>query len=1275
MSEPQWTGPLTPVSSAAAAADFEANTAIALALTGGEGEDSFTGGAGSVWFQGLGGGDVLVGGFDADWLSGGEGDDHLMGGEGADLLEGGEGSDILTGAAGDDHLFGGAGADQMSGGDGRDYLGGGDGHDLLVGGAGDDTLLGDGGDDRLEGGAGNDRLDGGAGNDYLDGGLGGDYAFGGQGADVIMLRDGDDRADGGEGNDAVYGHAGGDILYGGEGDDLLDGGTGDDALDGGAGSDTLYGGTGGDLLQGGDGADFLYGHDGNDRLYGGPGNDFLNGHGGFDVIAGGEGADAIYGGADTDLAVFTGLMADYQITYTSHNVTVAKHGVADTLTQIEFIEFDDGYLDLTAHFQITVDPFAQDDHLTLDEDTIASIHVLANDLDDSALAVTHVGGAAQGTVTLTAGGVIHYAGAADFFGTDAFTYEVTDAHGNVSQAMVQVTVADVNDAPVAAADVIYLASGGSGVTANVLLNDSDIEGDPLSVIPSAGVTASGGSYTLSAAGELSYIAAPGFAGTDTITYTVQDARGAVSAGTVVITDSPAAAPGGGVREFWVGAGEEYASLREVSQVSQEGDIIYVRAGAYYDDYATFNHSVSIIGVGGMAHFIWEGNPNVQGGHLIPNGKGIINTESQAHAVHVENLILEGAVVGDRNGAGIRHQGGDLTVVNSQFIGNQNGILTNASGPSASISVLNSYFDGNGFWDGLAHAIYVKDAASLTVANTQIVNTVAGHHVKSTAASTTVTHSILDDGTGTASFAVDVSQGGDLLVRNNTIIQTESGQAPPILSYSNSRGGEAGTVLIEGNAVINAKASSLFLRNDSEAVAALEGNVFTNINGAQLLLADGLSSLSGNSMDGAAIADRGFDGGAVLFTEGDDVATGSAGADFYSLGGGNDLATAVEGNDMVLGGDGDDQLYGGHGFDNLYGGEGNDLIAGAGSDDLIAGGGGNDLLYGGIGADTMLGGGGDDVIVGGIGGDVINGGAGLDVAVYRDVFPNFIYTTAGGRHFFNGAAESADWGRDALVNVEKAQFLDGVLDLETGVWSAGLWLIDPAIFEGPDDPSDPWPTAIPAELLARGLPILSGTAAHAETVTGTAADEILTGGGGAGDTLAGGGGNDIYVTLGVTTRVVEEAGGGIDTLVVLSDWGRLDAHVENLELAGTLHSNGYGNDLGNVMLGNDGRNRLEGGAGDDILDGRGGNDILVGGEGSDRFRFTGPSPGADWIVGFDAANDIVQVEQALVGTATVADILAAAAESVYGAVIEIGDLRVTFGNLAPEDLTIANFEMI
>src|SRR4030095_7395500 len=116
----------------------------------------------------------------------------------------------------------------------------------------------------------------------------------------------------------------------------------------------------------------------------------------------------------------------------------------------------------------------------------------------------------------------------------------------------------------------------------------------------------------------------------------------------------------------VGAGQQYATLSAAVALSQDGDTIYVKAGTYLNDFAVINTKVTIIGVGGMAHFVSDGTV------AIPNGKAIFTTTTDVTLDHIE---FSGASVPDGNGAGIRYEGGDLVVTNSYFHGNEMGILS------------------------------------------------------------------------------------------------------------------------------------------------------------------------------------------------------------------------------------------------------------------------------------------------------------------------------------------------------------------------------------------------------------------------------------------------------------------------------------------------------------------------------------------------------------------------------------------------------------------------
>ncbi|MDX6631087.1 MAG: hypothetical protein QOH00_3333 [Gaiellales bacterium] len=105
----------------------------------------------------------------------------------------------------------------------------------------------------------------------------------------------------------------------------------------------------------------------------------------------------------------------------------------------------------------------------------------------------------------------------------------------------------VNQAPVASADAPSVPENDvAGVTFNVLTNDSDPEGDPLSLASYDDSTIANGGLTSNGGGSFTYVPAPHFAGTDTFSYTASDGNGNTAAALVTITvtavpDPPAAA--------------------------------------------------------------------------------------------------------------------------------------------------------------------------------------------------------------------------------------------------------------------------------------------------------------------------------------------------------------------------------------------------------------------------------------------------------------------------------------------------------------------------------------------------------------------------------------------------------------------------------------------------------------------------------------------------------------------------------------------------------------
>jgi len=88
--------------------------------------------------------------------------------------------------------------------------------------------------------------------------------------------------------------------------------------------------------------DRLEGNSERNQLAGLGDDDFLYGYGGIDYIEGGDGNDYIDGGAASDYALYDGTLSEYTITRTSAtDVTITGRGYTDTLTNVEYFQFDD----------------------------------------------------------------------------------------------------------------------------------------------------------------------------------------------------------------------------------------------------------------------------------------------------------------------------------------------------------------------------------------------------------------------------------------------------------------------------------------------------------------------------------------------------------------------------------------------------------------------------------------------------------------------------------------------------------------------------------------------------------------------------------------------------------------------------------------------------------------------------------------------------------------------------------------------------------------------
>lgn len=211
------------------------------------------------------------------------------------------------------------------------------------------------------------------------------------------------------------------------------------------------------------------------------------------------------------------------------------------------------------------------------------------------------------------------------------------------------------------------------------------------------------------------------------------------------------------RTLGVGPGQEYQRPSDAAKAVEDGDIVAIEPGEYFDC------------------AIWQANDLVIEGQ----GDGVVITDKTCEGkalfvirgdnVTVRNITFMRARVPDHNGAGIRHEGGTLTVEKSRFINNENGIL-GAPNPSAAVHIRDSTFIRNGKCEGsCAHGVYINEVGLLSIERSTFRDTRIGHHIKSRALRTVLIGNTIEDGaTGTSSYLVDIPFGGSVVMRGNTL---------------------------------------------------------------------------------------------------------------------------------------------------------------------------------------------------------------------------------------------------------------------------------------------------------------------------------------------------------------------------------------------------------------------------------------------------------------------------------------------------------------------------
>ncbi|MCX7380295.1 MAG: hypothetical protein NT133_02515 [Alphaproteobacteria bacterium] len=270
----------------------------------------------------------------------------------------------------------------------------------------------------------------------------------------------------------------------------------------------------------------------------------------------------------------------------------------------------------------------------------------------------------------------------------------------------------------------------------------------------------------------------------------------------------------------VGPDKEFKLPSDAIKAADDGDKVLIDAGEYFDCAVVEANNLVIEGAG------------ADGSSIITDktcgGKAILVTIGDN--ITVRNLTLSRARVADKNGAGIRAEGTTLTVEKVKFINNQNGILSGVR-PDGVTIVRDSDFIRNGICDpACAHGMYIGISKLLRIENSRFSETRQGHHIKSRAARTEIIGTTITDGpNGTASYLIEIPNGGSFVLRDSTL---DKGPKADNRSTAISIGAEGVTqatreITITNNRFTNSgRYRTFFVNNLTATDAILKNNKLT-----------------------------------------------------------------------------------------------------------------------------------------------------------------------------------------------------------------------------------------------------------------------------------------------------------------------------------------------------------------------------------------------------------------------------------------------------------------
>jgi hypothetical protein len=224
--------------------------------------------------------------------------------------------------------------------------------------------------------------------------------------------------------------------------------------------------------------------------------------------------------------------------------------------------------------------------------------------------------------------------------------------------------------------------------------------------------------------------------------------------------------------FGVGPGQKFAKPSEAFRAAKDGDVVEIAAGTYAGDVAIIRaNKLTIRGMGKDRVKLPAAGKNA-------GGKAIWVTAGRD--ITIENVEFSGARVPDRNGAGIRAEGANLTLRNCRFHDCEDGIL----GGAGEMLIERCEFEHCGpVAQPATHSLYIGERCTkLVFQYNYSTDVIQGHLLKSRAKESWLLYNRLTDENGTGSAVADFPNGGLVVLVGNILQKGAKAQNTRVIAY-------------------------------------------------------------------------------------------------------------------------------------------------------------------------------------------------------------------------------------------------------------------------------------------------------------------------------------------------------------------------------------------------------------------------------------------------------------------------------------------------------------